>query len=389
MNRSSDGKELCSYIHRICLQNKLDGFDYCIRHILVDKSAPFKQCTFIHPISNKRCPNAARKSERSSQILCPWHIKKMFLKSKHHQLHQQLQQNIEEAKAKREGLSGLLLQLEHYAYSQDPTKRRANINWVKQDDDNSITASDYLRNKISEAAVESLDQESDEESSNPMLEDVLRPDLLDSDSENFDSDQDDPLKHAGVYTAEEVSLILRDKMLKLQSLYIGQFKHLQYLLREKYKKYIQSLQIEKEAEVLMGDAGDCDGSDSSYSEDDVYKLRALVKYHRYRGPEALLKDKAREKRRALLEGENFKPKIYAKCIFNKEVQCQNQALPLSHYCKSHILYDSNQVLFRPCAAGEPPCFNPVISIRRHHTCMLHSDLKQNPEIDNLVLNLEK
>jgi len=90
MNKPNDHKQLCSYIHRICLQNKLDGFDYCIRHILVDKGAPFKQCSFIHPISSKRCPNAARKTERRDSTLCPWHIKKLYLKYKQTQLQQQM-----------------------------------------------------------------------------------------------------------------------------------------------------------------------------------------------------------------------------------------------------------------------------------------------------------
>lgn len=81
LRRLEDGADLCSYTHRVCLQNKLEGFDHCIRHILYDKNNTFRQCSFVHPQSHKRCPNAARKTERKEAI-CPWHFKKFFLKRK-------------------------------------------------------------------------------------------------------------------------------------------------------------------------------------------------------------------------------------------------------------------------------------------------------------------
>lgn len=55
---------LCNYQHRPCMQNRLTGYDYCIRHILEDKTAPFKQCSYIYPKNGKRCSNAASKLER-------------------------------------------------------------------------------------------------------------------------------------------------------------------------------------------------------------------------------------------------------------------------------------------------------------------------------------
>lgn len=53
-------------------------------------------------------------------------------------------------------------------------------------------------------------------------------------------------RHANVYTAEEVTVIIRDKLIKLQSLYVEQYRHLQYLLKEKRRKYLHSLKREKE-----------------------------------------------------------------------------------------------------------------------------------------------
>lgn len=94
MSQVSGGKQLCSYIHRVCMQRKLDGFDYCIRHILVDRSAPFRQCSYTHPLSSKRCPNAARKQERRDSSYCPWHIKRIYLKQKRHQIQERLVSNM-------------------------------------------------------------------------------------------------------------------------------------------------------------------------------------------------------------------------------------------------------------------------------------------------------
>lgn len=53
-------------------------------------------------------------------------------------------------------------------------------------------------------------------------------------------------RHAGVYTAEEVALITREKLIRLQSLYIDQFKRLQHLLKEKKRRYLHSRKVEHE-----------------------------------------------------------------------------------------------------------------------------------------------
>lgn len=54
-------------------------------------------------------------------------------------------------------------------------------------------------------------------------------------------------RHAGVYTAEEVALIMREKLIRLQSLYIDQFKRLQHLLKEKKRRYLHNRKVEHDA----------------------------------------------------------------------------------------------------------------------------------------------
>jgi len=53
-------------------------------------------------------------------------------------------------------------------------------------------------------------------------------------------------RHAGVYTAEEVALVMRDKLIRLQSLYIEQFKRLQHVMKERRRKYLHTFHKERE-----------------------------------------------------------------------------------------------------------------------------------------------
>ena len=329
------------------MQNRLEGYEYCIRHILNDKNAPFRQCSYTHPQNGKRCPNAARKADRKESTLCPWHIKKMFLKKKQQEMMLQMKalsrgdllsaptshpqssstttsssprkkpSTLPSPSQQQEGLPKLLRDLEHYCTNDHVKKRRGDF-WEKKHEDETTTASDDLRAKITEAAIQ-ITNESDDD---PLVENTMTTDLVDSDSESIDSDQQDPLGHAGVYTAEEVSLILSEKMHRLQNLYIEQFKHLKYLLREKYRKYCLDALMDK----------DCAVSEAPSAEDTA-RLQAMKKYHRYQGTEFLLKRKAKEKRRALSEGKNYQPVKYATCIFEKDGQkCSNRSLPATHYC---------------------------------------------------------
>ena len=83
----------CTYSHRVCMLNKLQGncmcfwngnfsamsihlsirslysfngsgYDYCIKHILEDSNAPFKQCNYVSNKTGRRCSNAAARTER-------------------------------------------------------------------------------------------------------------------------------------------------------------------------------------------------------------------------------------------------------------------------------------------------------------------------------------
>lgn len=58
----------CSNIAYECSLPRIDGHEYCIRHILQDPTAPYKQCTYL--LSNgKRCLQPAPKYDPKKDIL--------------------------------------------------------------------------------------------------------------------------------------------------------------------------------------------------------------------------------------------------------------------------------------------------------------------------------
>ena len=60
---SQDGKPLCSYSQKLCKQRRLNGFAFCIRHVLEDPTCAFKQCSYVAKYNSKQCTNPIPKNE--------------------------------------------------------------------------------------------------------------------------------------------------------------------------------------------------------------------------------------------------------------------------------------------------------------------------------------
>ncbi|KFV11230.1 KAT8 regulatory NSL complex subunit 2, partial [Pterocles gutturalis] len=197
-------------------QPRLEGQEFCLKHILEDRSAPFKQCSYVSAKNGKRCPNAAPKPEKKDGAsFCAEHARRLALQA---QMKKSNPGPVSET---------LLCQLSSYAKTE--------------------LGSQSAESSRSEASrILDEDSWSDGEQEPITVDQTWRGDP-DSEADSIDSDQEDPLKHAGVYTAEEVALIMREKLIRLQSLYIDQFKRLQHLLKEKKRRYLHSRKGEHEA----------------------------------------------------------------------------------------------------------------------------------------------
>lgn len=79
LEREIRNKKQCIYSSYDCTQLALDGYKYCARHILQDKNAPFKQCTFVYGSNGKRCYLPAPWTDKKEYGYCHEHALKATL----------------------------------------------------------------------------------------------------------------------------------------------------------------------------------------------------------------------------------------------------------------------------------------------------------------------
>ncbi|XP_042748766.1 KAT8 regulatory NSL complex subunit 2 [Lagopus leucura] len=311
--------QCCSFSQRQCSQPRLEGHDFCLKHILEDRSAPFKQCSYISAKNGKRCPNAAPKPEKKDGVsFCAEHARRNALA-----LQAQLKKSNPGPASET-----LLCQLSSYARTE--------------------LGSQSTESGRSEASrILDEDSWSDGEQDPITVDQTWRGDP-DSEADSIDSDQEDPLKHAGVYTAEEVALIMREKLIRLQSLYIDQFKRLQHLLKEKKRRFLHSRKAEHEAvgsSLLTGPEGLM-----AKERENLKRLKCLRRYRQRYGVEALLHRQLKERRVMATDGaaqQAHTTRSSQRCLaFVDDVRCSHPSLPMARHCLTRIL--------PPCRALGPP-----------------------------------
>ena len=189
---------------------------------------------------------------------------------------------------------------------------------------------------------------------------------------------------------------MREKLVRLQKLYIDQFQRLRYLLREEGRKYKHNVLVEKEAELssIHSQIKATNEDLSAYE-----KVKALNHYQRPQGMEAVLHHAFLERRSKLCEAQGssstsnpgpvqFKPTVLPKCSFHitSSTKCGETVIPSSKFCIKHILEDSSQVLFRACGYvanssevmdRDGPCETPIADVLEGTTCVFHTQF-QNP-----------
>ncbi|KAG8585917.1 hypothetical protein GDO81_005195 [Engystomops pustulosus] len=300
----------CAYAHRPCSQPRLEAYEFCIKHILEDRNAPYKQCSYVSSKNSRRCSSAAPKTDKKDGVsFCAEHARRNALA---------LQAQMKKSNP-GPTVESLVYQLSSYARGELGTQTQ-----------------ESSRSEASRILDEDSCSDSDHEA---VTVDQTWMGDLDSEADSLDSDQEDPLKHAGVYTAEEVTLIMREKLIRLQSLYIDQFKRLQHLLKEKKRSYLHNVKMEHESigsSLLAGPEGL-----SSKERDGLKKLKALRRYRKRYGVEALLHRQLKERRILATDvgsQQAHTTRSSQRCLaFVEDVRCSNPSLPMSRHCLSRIL----------------------------------------------------
>src|SRR3989338_5698357 len=78
-HEGTDGKRLCGFGGSNCTQRPMKGYDFCIKHILQEPTAPFKRCEFV-PTGKKQCGNPVKldESEKTDDFrFCNTHKQKL------------------------------------------------------------------------------------------------------------------------------------------------------------------------------------------------------------------------------------------------------------------------------------------------------------------------
>jgi len=344
---------LCNYSLFRCHGERISGFQFCVRHILSDKSAPFRPCTFTQDLQNEtKCGKPAPFYGRVDSY-CAEHSKS--IQSTRNQLNK-----------KRKSVETILLDsLVHYK------KQRVSPEPGSSSSSSSAIDPFSLREEKENEGLGLLAIEhatSKEETEEVMMADSWRGEG-DSDGDSADSEAEDCLQHAGVYTAEEVMRTMKDKLVKLQKLYIDQFQRIVHKMRESRRVYLAQLKAEKEAGLT--------NIFHQPKEPEYERLKAMSHYYSPSGREALLAARHRERRLAALPGS--KPPTFPRCqhTLTTTTKCSAQCVPMAKFCFKHILEEQGQVLYKPCGVVTPadgPCETPVPALFNNATCVFHSKL---------------
>lgn len=362
----------CAYRPYSCPRSPLPHFSYCSLHILSDRSAPFRPCGYICSGNGRRC---SVPTSTSGGRFCSEHAGRAA----------QAQERSRRRRAPPKSTPEFLLSsLSHYS-------PKSTITEVEDSDVDVVTPApdpftDVDANKVNGGGGSRvLDYASDPDSDHEPVtfgNSYRQPGAESSGAESDGVGTDDPLRCAGTLTAEEVSLIARDKLIRQQSLYIQQFGRLQHLLREGRRRYLREIRLERQMEASS--IPPAPASDQTRAK---LKLSALWRYRRHRGIAAAMRRKAWE-RRAGSTGSIGGPR----CTHAEGgVRCPERVLPGTRFCKRHILRDPFQRLFRPCGAPSPQsggiCLEPILDVFPDEgSCVCHSKIPEAPTISAQVLS---
>lgn len=344
---------LCKYIHRYCFQERIHGYDFCIRHILEDKSAPFKQCTYVQQPQRKRCSNAAPKNEKNErrEAFCPFHVKQSYMKIKASTI---------KRRSTEKGIKSLLRSLEHYCShpQHDPSYSKETDIAEK----NEMTPFDEHFPAVLKPPSEFINK-----NENMTFELVSNRVDTFEDHRDWEFGDKDPLRYAGVLTGKEVLRIARDKAIRLKTLYCDELKRTYYKLKELRREFLHQQKIE-----IRKNGG------KPLPVPKSKKLKILESYHSQLGMHKVVSRKSEQRRLGITPEQS-------KCIFIEDgKKCNQVAVVCTCYCLNHLALDPNQCLFVQCSySSKVKCNRPVLPLGDFNVCKHHeyatllSDSKEN------------
>jgi len=344
---------LCNYSPHLCHGQRLPNHEFCIKHILEDKSAAYKPCAFSADSGGAGCPRAAPRTARGEGY-CREHSRAVVTASR-------------KILRKRSGGPAAALQESLVQY-----KRGRGVGGAGE------------QGRLGQLVLAG-DRGEDSDEELVKVGDTWAGDG-DSEAESVDSEAEESLKHAGVFTGEEVMRTMRDKLIRLQKLYIEQFGRLGHQLREGRRAYLAQVREEREAGLM--NISKQPGEPAQFA-----RLKALTHYHSPAGREALLAGRLRDKRGAV-GGAVARPGgpaasgaalLQCQHHLTSSTKCGAGVVPMARYCSRHILDQPGQILYRQCGAvtdkADGPCEVPVPALFSHSSCVFHVKLQSPVTMD--------
>eukprot|EP01080_Neovahlkampfia_damariscottae_P007520 gene7520-11844_t len=282
-----DGKKFCSFGVSNCTQRPMKGYEFCVKHILQDIDAPFKQCDFISKQSKKRCTNPVNLNQEDIRYC-----------NSHKQMLGIIPKNTGTQKKKRKNDDGT-----NGTSSNKRQKKEENSDSDTDNEENEVgkRRRRYLHDSDTESDVPSSDEEYIE--STPYLHKFKKVENL---------------------SEEEFLEMRKERIENLLRIYYNQYKNIKFNLQNKYLDFI------KQKEKFI--------NSSLNVPDGTFKVDFDIKKYE---PIQMNEDTVSYSTQCIRV-----PKIdsagVSLCDYSN---CNEKRLLSSDFCFNHILFDPKQVLY--------------------------------------------
>ncbi|XP_075253886.1 KAT8 regulatory NSL complex subunit 2-like isoform X2 [Convolutriloba macropyga] len=394
-------EKMCSFKKRICRRPCVKSSDFCEVHVPVcaidsqngENQKEQGRCSFVAPRTSKQCWNpAVFSTHRSSNGRLEKKVGRQFCRQ--HRT-QKRSSHVQRLKSKAI-VDKYTRNLKRLSSKSAPHTVQQVIDSPDSKDERPFTGRMsplFTCEQLDDSLVDIED--SDEEMIDRLPVSGFQPDCVENDFETRDTTSNDPLKHACIYTSEEIGRILCLKMKRLQQLYKQQFKFLEYELNLANVECIKQLatlpkksQINSQSQNGIQSQSNEQSSQTLEADEHERSIKFLKNMRRHRGQEALLKLKHDQKRRIFSTTEETNTynsninQVQSKCSFilasKSSLRCGKRTVPKSKYCLDHIVSDRNQVLFSQCAIVGDDSKNCTTILKPYlfeNSCDLHRKLQ--------------